>query len=243
MISVMVAEDEPHFRKELVEYLSAQEGIEVCHATSSSDEFLEALDIIKPELVILDIHMPGKSGIEAARIVRRRFPHTEIIFITSHEEYIREAVDLYAADYISKPLDKGRLARTVQRIKQKSLLSGKQVVLKVLKIEGNFHMIQQSNIYFVEALKKKAIVYTAEKKLAADHSLKELKELLDNKIFFQTSRSYLVNLTKIASIKKDCTKTSMVITFKDINDKAYLSKKLISKFRNNFKKVFPGEIL
>lgn len=234
MLRIVIAEDDINFKKELIKILLTMEGVSVEYSTGDGNDALEALIKIKPDVAILDIGLPGISGIEVAKKIREYMPFLEIIFITSFEEYIKDAVRLYASDYIEKPLDEKRLRETLDRIKKK-LLEVENVI--PFKTEDGVKLINPKEIYCVQASKKRSIVYTQKEKFICDYSLKEIEELLDSSMFFRTNRSFLVNLFKV-ELLKDNNRTSFEIRLKDSNYKAYLSKELYEEFRRRVKAIY-----
>ncbi|WP_366922469.1 LytTR family DNA-binding domain-containing protein [Metallumcola ferriviriculae] len=233
VIRTMIAEDNRWFREQLADEIASFNGIEVAFTAANGEEFLNVFEDIKPELVILDINMPKISGVEVARVIRKRSRDTEIIFITSYEQFMKEAFALYAADYITKPLDKKRLKQTLFRIKRK--LNGNDKIIQFNTGE-TVEIVKQNELYFVEAYNKKTLVYTAAKVITANYSLKDMEEMVDKDLFFKTGRSYLVNLTKIASVRPS-TRTSFAIFFKGKDYTAYLSKRLYQEFRIRLKEI------
>lgn len=227
MIKGVIVEDDTHFRNKLVQIITSFHFIEIEYCTENGEDLLKVIDKINPEMVFLDIGLPGISGLETAKCIRTNHPDTEIIFITGYDDYLKEAVELYAADYIAKPLNVARFRETLKRIKRKMLTTQK---LLQIKSEGKIELLRENDIFFVEASQKKAIIHTLRSDLEADHSLKELEETLSTKIFFRTSRSYLVNIQKIRHVKP-FSRTSYEISFRDKNCKAYLSSILYHKFR------------
>ncbi|MDP9751313.1 MULTISPECIES: LytR/AlgR family response regulator transcription factor [Thermoanaerobacter] len=234
MLRIVVAEDDINFRKELTKILLTIEDVSVEYSTGDGKDALEALIKIRPNVAILDIGLPRISGIEVARKIREYMPFLEIIFITSFEEYIKDAVKLYASDYIEKPLDEKRLRETLERIKEK-LFEIENVV--PFKTEDGVKLVNPKEIYCVRASKKRSIVYTQREKFICDYSLKEIEELLDGNMFFRTNRSFLVNLFKV-ELLKDNNRTSFEICFKGSNYKAYLSKELYEEFRRRIKAIY-----
>ncbi|HHW57398.1 MAG TPA: response regulator transcription factor [Clostridia bacterium] len=234
MLRVVIAEDDINFRKEIIKILLTIEDVNVEYSTGDGKNALEALIKIKPDVAILDIGLPGMSGIEVAKKIREYMPFLEIIFITSFEEYIKDAVRLYASDYIEKPLDKNRLEATIKRIEEKLLKIENYVPLKT---KDSVRLVNPKEIYFVQANKKRSTVYMQREKLLCEYSLKEIEGILDKDVFFRTNRSYLVNLLKVDMLK-DKNRTSFEIYFKGSNHKAYLSKELYEEFRKKVKAIY-----
>ncbi|KXG73652.1 LytR/AlgR family response regulator transcription factor [Thermotalea metallivorans] len=226
-LRVILAEDDHVLAKDLLKQLSAIAGIEVIYMADNGVELLSAVRIFRPEIIIADIDMPAMTGMEAARIIREELPDTEIIFVTSYDMYIKEAVSIYASDYIEKPLNIRRLEETLNRLIRK--LSSSQTQLQ-FHSERGIELINANDIYMVEAFRKRSIIYTFYGDLIIHHSLKEVEDMLTHKIFFKSSRSYIINIQKIASIMP-LTRASFQVAFKGKDFKAQLSKERLGELR------------
>lgn len=233
MIRVIIAEDEDSLRREISRKVMGISDVKVEYITNEGKDLLNAILKVKPELAILDIKLPEMTGLEVVKNIRDLLPNTEIIFITSYEEYIKDAVKLYAADYIIKPINYERLFNTIERIKRKFNDSSDFIEVRC---GDDIKLINANDIYFIEANRKKTFFYTTYEDFLSNTSLSDVYKLLNKKIFFKTSRSYIVNLYKVYSIKS-VNRTSLEISFRNKNKKAYLSKKLYYEFRNRLKDI------
>ena len=229
-MKAVVVEDNLKFRKTLVEIVESW-GIDFVCCAESGEELLSFLEDHCPDLAFLDISLPKVSGLEVARYIRKHYPMCEIIFITSHDHYVKDAVQLYAADYITKPLDLERLRSTIERLKHKATR-----VDNTLEITAGqeVHFLREGDINFVQALRNNVIIYLHDGQMEANHSLKEVQAMVGEG-FFRTSRSYLVNLAKVTGIKP-YSKTSYELTFTGMGS-AILSKKLYEEFRRQVKNI------
>lgn len=234
LIKVVIAEDDEVLRKQLIAIISAMEGFDVIYFTGCGSELLKVLKKAKPDLVISDINMPKITGIEAIRAVRQELPDTEIVFITAYDNFIKEAVQLYAFDFIQKPLVESRLQETLERIKRR--LKTHESLIE-FKSEGSVMVVRTKELYFIEAVKKKTIIYTEVGNFTSNLSLKEVEGILKEEYFFKTSRSYFVNLKKVRGLKP-ISRTSFEVNFDKKGYVAYLSKNRYEEFRINLKKYF-----
>ena len=235
MSDVVIVEDDHFFRKYLANLLATIPSIEVTGVFVDGEEFLNLVQKLKPEILFLDVGLPGISGIQVADCVRRDFPYMEIVFITADENHIRDAFHLYASDFITKPLDPDRLRYTVDRIRRKSPVLGAKIELNCV---GEIELlIEEENIYMVEALAKRTVIYTAVRIITCLHSMKDMEARLDKNVFFRTSRSYLVNLRLVEGIKS-CSRTSYIILFKGKDYQAYLQKKLYPELKIRIKTLY-----
>lgn len=117
MIKVSIIEDEPEIRKLLRKIIERQEGFQV---VSESGDFAEAVtDFTKyrPEVIFVDIDLNGQSGLECAKVLTELNPKLKVIFATAHSEYMANAFEIYAFDYLVKPFNMERVIKTLTRIK------------------------------------------------------------------------------------------------------------------------------
>lgn len=91
-------------------------GLEVVGAFVNPYELLDKIDALNPEVIFLDIHLPGIQGIEVANIIQEKAPHMEFVFITGFDQYAIQAFELFAFDYILKPIQSKRLEKTITRL-------------------------------------------------------------------------------------------------------------------------------
>ena len=116
-VSALIADDEPLLRDSLARALQqAWPELELVAQARNGREALEQFEALQPDIVFLDVHMPGLNGVEAARQMARR---AQIVFVTAYEQYALQAFEQGALDYLVKPIDEARLADTVLRLKER----------------------------------------------------------------------------------------------------------------------------
>lgn len=232
-MKIAIVEDDSFIRRELASLITAVDGHEIAGVFSEGERFLSQVQMIRPDVLLLDIGLPGISGIQVAEYIRRDYPFMDIVFITADEQRVRDAFRLYAVDFITKPLDTDRLYQTIRRINDKYLTSESKIELKC---KDSLELIDQKTIYFVEASMKKCIVYTGDHSLTCLHSLRDMEEKMDMNMFFKSSRSFLVNLNLVQSAKT-YSRNSYQIIFRGIDSCAYLQNNLYSEFRARIKNL------
>jgi DNA-binding LytR/AlgR family response regulator len=115
--TALIADDEPLLRERLRSHLAkAWPELQIVGEARNGREAVQMFDDLLPQIVFLDVHMPGLSGIDAARSIARR---AHIVFVTAYEQYAVQAFEQGALDYLVKPFDEARMADTVQRLKQR----------------------------------------------------------------------------------------------------------------------------
>ncbi len=227
-LKIAIVDDQIELAKSMAHELQKLDFIEVHYVTSDVVDFLNYVEILKPEVVILDIEMPKVNGIDAAKWLRLHTPSTHIIFATSYTHFMADAFYVYADDYILKPIDFNRLEASLLRVLAKYQDPGQFIEIKTKK-ETVF--IKAKDILFVEADQKHTQIYTREGVIEADSLLKGIEPLLPLHSFFKTSRFHIVNIQHIQSILND-SRTSYKIQLKGTDAFALLSKKNYTAFRD-----------
>ena len=215
----IIAEDEPVLRTELRELLSRLwPELAICAEAEDGIEAMLALEEHAPQVLFLDIQMPGMSGLEVARKASGR---CHVAFVTAYDKYAVAAFEEGAVDYVMKPFSPARLATTVSRLKDKlrsnpANLDGLLKVLAAAKenskeylrwitaSQGNdLRLITVEEICYFQADNKYTMVVTPEQESLIRRPIKELVEELDPAIFWQIHRSTVVNVNAIAGVTRD----------------------------------------
>lgn len=159
-IKTIIVDDNKQILDSLIKHLEQIEFIELLHATLDSEDFLETVLEKSPDLVIMDIDMPRITGIELGKILREKLPYLEIVYVTSHGEYIKEAFEVYASDFLEKPYDLERLKGTLERIAKKFNIVEEVLKLKHKRIFDIFEFPKsfilkrsKENLFFIQKLK------------------------------------------------------------------------------------------
>src|SRR5690625_2925212 len=119
-MKVMIAEDEYLAKEELIYMLQKEKDIELCPSAETGDELIDLYFEHKPDVLILDIEMPGVTGVEAAkRIMKSANEPPLFIFTTAYDNYAIDAFEIEAVDYLLKPFDHIRLHQALERIRKR----------------------------------------------------------------------------------------------------------------------------
>jgi two-component system, LytTR family, response regulator len=117
MIRALIVDDEPLARQRLEDLLAKEADVELAGAATNGDEAIEAILSVKPDLVFLDIQMPGRSGLQVVEAVGpERMPAT--IFVTAFDQFALKAFDIAAIDYLVKPFDDERFQQALRRVRR-----------------------------------------------------------------------------------------------------------------------------
>lgn len=216
MSTAILAEDEPVLRAELRAALGALwPELTVAAETADGVATLRAIQDCAPDVVFLDINMPQLSGLEVAKVIQGK---TAVVFLTAYDQHALQAFDLGAADYLVKPLQRGRLMQTIERLRAtlgRERLAPPPAVWGALappKAEpkylrwvqasvGNLlRLITTDEICFFQADAKYTRVVTARTEALIRKPIKDLIAELDPNDFVQVSRAAIVNLRRVESI-------------------------------------------
>ena len=116
-VRAIVVDDEEPARSELCFQLGRLEDVTVAGEARDGEEALRLLEAVRPDLVLLDIQMPGQTGFEVARELVARRIDTQVVFVTAYDQYAIEAFEVNAVDYLLKPVEPDRLARAIERVR------------------------------------------------------------------------------------------------------------------------------
>ncbi len=214
--TAVVAEDEATLRHQLVEQLG-QLWPELAIVGEAADgvQALRLLDEHRPDILFLDIQMPGATGLEVARQASGR---SRVVFVTAYDEHAVAAFEHGAIDYVLKPISAARLFTTVSRLKERlgspparldgvlaQIAPAQKTCLRWINasVGQNLRLITVDEIHYFQADNKYTRVVTAEAEALIRKPLKELVEELDPNQFWQIHRSTLVNVAMIAGVTRD----------------------------------------
>ena len=202
MIRALVVDDEGPARSELRFLLAEHAGVHVVGEAGSAGEALDLARDLAPDVVFLDVEMPGLSGVAAAPLVRERTDPPAVVFVTAHERYAVDAFAVEAFDYLLKPVDPDRLARVVERLQDRSV----ENVLPVEKVPvvsgAGTELLDYDQVHYAQADGDYSRVHTYDRSYLCTASLGELEEKLPASRFARIHRSYLVNLSKVAGVRR-----------------------------------------
>ncbi|MCH5685574.1 LytTR family DNA-binding domain-containing protein [Niabella sp. W65] len=154
---------------------------------------------MEPDIVFLDIDMPGLSGLEVASLLKNR---TNIIFVTGHRQYGPEAYSLDAVDYILKPFSYERLVQAIEKVKQRILSGNSDRAFVFLHDAGRNEKIKlfKDDIQYIEALPNYTKVVTKDKQYLTSFKLKEAGKIISGSSFIRVHKSYVVNIQNIHTV-------------------------------------------
>jgi two-component system response regulator LytT len=200
-VRALIVDDEAPARSELRYLLHAHNDVDVVGEAASAAEAIELTRQLACDVVFLDVEMPGASGLDSAPHINERREPPAIVFVTAHEEYAIDAFAVEAFDYLLKPVDPERLARVVERLRERSHESAVPVD-KVPVVAGNgTELLDPDQVHYAHAEGDYSRVHTYDRAYLCTSSLGELEDRLGPR-FARIHRSYLVNLAKVSGVRR-----------------------------------------
>jgi len=228
-LKAVLVDDEQLARDELGYLLGQIGGVDVVGQAGDGVEALAVIDRSDPEVVFLDVQMPGLTGFEVARRLLESGPSAHIIFVTAYDQHAIEAFEVNAVDYLLKPVDQGRLEQALERARRRiaferlesspdpsvSGVSNQQLEKIVqlvaerqnrrdqlaVKVGERFLLVQAEEIIYASLVDDSINVVTGQHAGTSNfRTLDELQARLDPAVFWRVHRSHLVNIHKIKEI-------------------------------------------
>lgn len=207
MLKVILIDDERLARNELRRMLGEFSDVEIIGEAANASEGIEKIEALNPDLIFLDIQMPGKSGFDMLSQMDKA-PH--VIFVTAYDEYALKAFEVNALDYLMKPVEPQRLTEALLKVRQKNeeeissynnrgiLGENDQVFVK----DGErCWFVKLSDVRLFESVGNYAKVFFGTNKPLILKSLNSLEERLDEKVFFRANRKHIINMRMIEKIE------------------------------------------
>jgi two-component system, LytTR family, response regulator len=223
-LRAVLVDDEQLARDELGFLLGRVGGVEVIGQAGNGVEALTTIDRLQPDVVFLDVQMPGLTGFEVARRMLDKQVPTHIIFVTAYDQHAIEAFEVNAVDYLLKPVDPERLGLAVQRAQRRvssdrtlgvgdpiseqlekivQLVADRQNRRErlAIKVGERFMLVQAEEIVYASLADEAITVVTSQHVGTSNYrTLDELQARLDPGVFWRVHRSHLVNINKIKEI-------------------------------------------
>ena len=225
-LRVLVVDDEQLARAELCYQLEQLGDVEIIGQAGNGIEALAAVERQNPDLVFLDIQMPGLGGFEVARrLLDLGEDAPALVFVTAFDQHAIEAFEVNAVDYLLKPVEAGRLEQAVERARRRieagratssapiplndqleqivKMMAGRQVRREqvALKVGERFMLVQAEEIIFASLADESINIVTGQVSGTSNYrTLDDLQARLDPDVFWRVHRSHLVNINKIKEI-------------------------------------------
>lgn len=249
MPTAIIADDERLMRDQLRTRLNqVWPELEILAEAKNGEEAVQLVENHQPDFAFLDIRMPVKTGLEAAKMIGGK---AHIVFITAYDQYAIEAFDQGAIDYVMKPADVERLGRTVERLKSRMIAGAPNDMSAMLNqlaqqmglkpkpnylnwiqasIGQELRLIPVEEILFFQSDEKYTRVQTATYEALIRKPVRDLAEELDPALFWQIHRATLVNAKAISGVVRDM-RGRHLVQVKGLTEKLEVSRSFVHLFK------------
>ncbi len=242
-MKVLIVDDEAPARDRLKRHLDDLEGYELLDEAENGKQALDACNQKRPDVVLLDIRMPGLDGIETARYLSELDDPPAVIFTTAYNEYAIDAFDAQAIGYLMKPIRRSRLERALQHAAR---LTGSQIKAITssetskprdhvcAKVRNELRLIPLDEIYFFQSDQKYTRVCYRDGEVLIDESLKSLEQEFQDRVL-RIHRNTLVTKSELLALDKSGD-GSYFARLRNATEELPVSRRLISSLRKTLKK-------
>jgi two-component system, LytTR family, response regulator len=244
-IRTLIVDDEPLAREGMRLHLEGFEDVEIVGESDDGESAIEAIRRLKPDLVFLDIQMPGVDGFGVVEALgQEQVGMPEIIFVTAYDQHALQAFEAHALDYVLKPLDAERIDKTIRRVRRRFDAAGRQrheqigellqfvrerdrfLQRIVVRSAGRYVILRTEDIDWIEAASNYAQLHMGTRTYSMRETMNGLEAKLDPDQFLRVHRSVIVRIDRIREIEplvqgdyvvilKDGTKITSSRTYRD----------------------------
>jgi two-component system LytT family response regulator len=207
MIRILIVDDEQTARERLRHLLAMIPDVEVVGEAADAEQAIARISELRPALVLMDIQMPGCSGLEV--VASLPSPRPKVVFCTAFDQYAVDAFELHAVDYLLKPVNRIRLAHAIDRARAADTGNGLDRALEAVRasnlrllarVGDRYRVIPLADAVYFSSGDRLTSLHTRERGYVVDPTLNELEERLDPACFFRISRSAIVNLNAVTEV-------------------------------------------
>ena len=238
----LVVDDESLARERLARLLAELPGWELCGEAGSGAEALRQTERLQPDLVLLDIRMPGMDGLEAARYLAGFDRPPAVVFTTAYGDHALEAFDAHAIDYLLKPIHPERLRQALDKVARQGAMSpglpgeaahSSRRTHFCARVRGNLELVPVDEVVFLQADNKYVTVRSPGQQILVEESLKSLEQELGAS-FLRIHRNALVAMHAVRGLEKDPAGHCRVL-LEGVEDRLEVSRRLLPDVRRRIK--------
>ena len=201
---VLLADDDAGMRLVLRKIVEQTDSFAVVGEAADGAEAIELAESLRPDVVFLDVEMPRLTGVEAARQIAKAVPDAAIIIATAHAQYMPDAFEIYASDYLIKPFKVERVRQTLEKLGQmfqkRAAAENSDRQKLLLRNHDGMVLLDIGDIIFIQREEGVSIIHTTDGAYSTSDSLNKLWERLNPSLFMRSHRSYIINTAAVKMI-------------------------------------------
>ena len=242
MMNVLIVDDEQLARQRLRKLLTDNGSYQIIGEAETGEDALRKTQLSHPDVILMDIRMPGMDGIEAARYINRMDNPPAIIFTTAFSDHALNAFETHAIDYLLKPIKRGRLEAALDAAKRMNKAQLNQLRVDEMsssrrsicvKNRGSLELIPVEDILYFKADQKYVTLRTADDEHLIEESLKSLEEEFAGS-FIRIHRNALVAANTISGMTKNG-QGHACVQFRDIDELLEISRRHLPDIRKQLR--------
>lgn len=227
-MNIFICDDDILAAKQLSSYIDDYFSLN-CYDSADITLFYDGLSLLNsstvPDILFLDIEMPEFNGISIADTFKNKYPELIIIIVTSHREYLDDAMNIRVFRYLDKPIARERLYRNLKSAITELNQTGGSIIIES---KNNFITVSKSDIICAEAQLRHVNIYTSDITVESVKNMSFWENTLSDYCFFKTHRSYIINLNHVTSFDKN------TVRLYDNKFTACVSRSAYNNFKNTY---------
>lgn len=206
-IRTLVIDDERQARAEMIRMLKAYPQIVVLGEAADAEQGQKMIELLQPDLIFLDIQMPGKTGFEMLESLSH-IP--QVVFVTAYDTYALQAFEVSALDYLMKPVRSERLDKAINMITERC--HGQLEPTFFIKDRNKLHLLKWSAVELITSEENYVRLYYGQEQVLMKNSLNNIEKNPDCAMFFRASRERMFNINYIASVENTGGRISVTLS-------------------------------
>lgn len=223
-IRTLVIDDERQARAEMIRMLKAYPQIVVLGEAADAKQGQKMIELLQPDLIFLDIQMPGKTGFEMLESLGH-IP--QVVFVTAYDTYALQAFEVSALDYLMKPVRSERLDKAINMVTERC--KGQLEPTFFIKDRNKLHLLKWSTVELITSEENYVRLYYGQEQVLMKNSLNNIEKNPDCTMFFRASRERMFNINNVASVENTGSRISVTL---DSGTIVQLSERQSVRFRN-----------
>ncbi len=205
-LSCLVVDDEPLAAERLADMIGAIQNCKVVGMAGNAEQAFDQIVKLQPDLVLLDITMPGENGLDLAKRIQNTEHPPAVVFCTAYDAHALKAFEAQAIDYLLKPVRTERLAESIERVRRLKSVVGQQIdvtpAFVATSVGGVIRRIDLEDIYYLQADEKYTVAHHRGGEHILDSSLRELEVQFNGRLI-RIHRNCLVNPSQLTELRRD----------------------------------------